>query len=160
MTCNRSVRNCFPPQQPHWPFPTISSLSMCQLTLTILIASFRLLNWTWDSLGFFPGPFLKTGVTLATSHSSAIQQFTDLSSRLHPAATSSAASYPNSFSVEDECHLLLVVSYNPFPQFVRQSLLLTLLLESAPQTHPYGEQTLCRSFAALLFSKHWHKEFI
>lgn len=133
---------------------------MCQVILTILIAFFRLLNWTWDSLGYFPGPFLKTGVTLATSHSSALQQCTDLGSRLHPGATSLAASYPYSFRVEDGSRLLLVASYYPFHQFVIKSLPLTLPLESVPQTHPRGEQPLCRSFAALFFSERWCKEFI
>lgn len=103
---------------------------MCQLSLTILIASFYLLNWTWDSLGYFPRPFLKTGVTLATSHSFEIQQFTDLSSRLYPIATSWTASYPNSFRTEDKSHLLLVVSHYPFHQSVIKSLPRTLLLES------------------------------
>lgn len=107
---------------------------MCQLSLTILIASFHLLNWTWDSLGYFPRPFLKTGVTLATSHSFEIQQFTDLSSRLYPIATSWTASYPNSFRTEDKSHLLLVVSHYPFHQSVIKSLPLTLLLESVPHS--------------------------
>lgn len=159
MSWNRSVRDGFPLQKPHWPFPTISLLSMCQLSLTILTASFRLLNWTWDLLGYFPGPSLQTGVTLATSHSSATQQFTDLGSTLCPVATSSAASYPNSIRVEEESHLFLLVSYYPFHQFVKISLPPTLPLESVPQTHSYGKQTLCRSFASLLLSKCWGKEF-
>lgn len=107
---------------------------MCQLSPTILIASFHLLNWTWDSLGYFPRPFLKTGVTLATSHSFEIQQFTDLSSRLYPIATSRTASYPNSFRTEYKSHLLLVVSHYPFHQSVIKSLPLTLLLESVPHS--------------------------
>lgn len=107
---------------------------MCQLSLTILIASFYLLNWTWDLLGYFPRPFLKTGVTLATSHSFEIQQFTDLSSRLYPIAANWTASYPNSFRTEGKSHLLLVVSHSPFHQFVIKSLLLTLLLESVPHS--------------------------
>lgn len=107
---------------------------MWQLSLTIFIASFHLLNWTWDSLGYFPRPFLKTGVTLATSHSFEIQQFTDLGSRLYPIAASRTASYPNSFRTEDKSHLLLVVSHYPFHQSAIKSLPQTLLLESVPHS--------------------------
>lgn len=132
---------------------------MCQLSLTILIASFHLLNWTWDSLGYFPGPSLKTGVTLATSHSFEIQQFTDLGSRLYPIATSRTASYPNSFRTEDKSHLLLVVSQYPFHQSAIKSLPRTCCW-SQFLTQPCSEQTLCRSFAALLFGKNWWEELI
>lgn len=159
MTCNRSVRNGFPLQYPHWPFPTISSLSTCQLSLTILIAFFHLLNWTWGLLGSFPRPFLKPGVTLATSHSFEIQQFTDLSSRLYPIATSWTASYPNSFRTEGKSHLLLVVSLYPFHQSVIKSLPLTLQLESVPHSTLQWADPL-QEFGCPPLQWHWCKELI